>query len=371
VDFTERTLDIFDPNLSQVATVALPKQPRELVVAENYAVDEDGFIRSNEIRDLAFVATRECSLSGSCSHAIFVVDLKGLAQPDVIGRIDMPGSVFELDIDPEKSRLFASGYYELDHFQTPTFFIIDISHPTAFAADRDFDGLDDRIIWRKEFVGLNAPRIDKERGLAYLPVVADTGSRLGRLEIWALYDNCCDLGVDFTAAPTAPPTGDRDGLLRKEREALQTGIAAGLAQAATQCGLSPSSISILEQGSGACLWRGRCDDNYQPGLSDHDFEVFLTRRPTRCEVLSQELNGVFIDRGPRSREIAPLGGRWRSGHAFLPGAQARGPRGSTSAADSSGNAVKGISLGRRSLLLSAARGASSPACALGGVARSA
>jgi len=45
--FHERTLDIFDPNLSKIASVALPKQPRELVVAENYAVDEDGdgFIR--------------------------------------------------------------------------------------------------------------------------------------------------------------------------------------------------------------------------------------------------------------------------------------------------------------------------------------
>ena len=360
VDFTERTLDIFDPNLAQVATVALPKQPRELVVAENYAVDEDGdgFIRPNEIRDLAFVATRDCPTGAGCSNAIYVVDLKGLARPEVIGWIDMPGSVFELDIDPEKQRLFASGHYG-GGTSSSAFFIIDISRPTAFAADRDGDGLDDRIVWRKEFGGLNAPRVDKERGLAYLPVVAEYGSRLGRLEIWALYDNCCDLGVDFTAGPRAPPTGDRDGLLRKEREALRTGIASGLAKAATQCGLSPSSISILEQGSGACLWRGRCDDNYQPGLSDHDFEVFFPEASfdavAKCTV--KEFNGVFTD--PRTGEpkdiTLPSGGKMAfEDITFFPEVRERfeTARFDVEPPDSSGSdAVGDLGLGRRSLLL--------------------
>ena len=361
VDYTERTLDIFDPNLAQLATVALPKQPRELVVAENYAVDEDndGFIRPNEIRDLAFVATRECPTGGGCSNAIFVVDLKGLAQPEVIGRIDMPGSVFELDIDPSKNRLFASGYYEVGAAVQSAFFIIDISRPTAFAADADGDGLDDRIIWRKDIGGLNAPRIDKERGLAYLPVISQSGSRLGRLEIWALYDNCCDLAVDFVAAPGAPPTGDRDGLLRKEREALQTGIAAGLAQAATQCSLSPSSITILEQGSGACLWRGRCDDNYQPGLSDHDFEVFFPEASfdavAKCTV--KELNGTFIDpRTGEPKEITlPSGGKMAfEDITFFPEVRERfeTARFDVEPPDSSGSdSVGDMGLGRRSLLL--------------------
>src|SRR5262249_15945363 len=58
--------------------------------------------------------------------------------------------------------------------------------------------------------------------------------------------------------------------------------------AAASCGVpvrsagsapSSNSISIIEQGSGACLWRADdplpfCDA-YQPGLSDHDYEVFM------------------------------------------------------------------------------------------------
>src|SRR5262249_45895376 len=122
---------------------------------------------------------------------------------------------------------------------------------------------------------LNRPAIDTARGLAYIPIADPNVARKGRLEVWAIYDNCCDLAVNFTAASTPKQGGNRDGLLRKERDALREGIREGLQKAAASCNLNTWTVTILEQGSGACLWRGRCDDNYQPGLSDHDFEVFL------------------------------------------------------------------------------------------------
>jgi len=36
-----------------------------------------------------------------------------------------------------------------------------------------------------------------------------------------------------------------------------------------------NAITMIEQGSGVCVWKGHCEDNYQPGISDHDFEVFF------------------------------------------------------------------------------------------------
>lgn len=369
VDNTEKTLDIWDPNLAKVATTALPKKPRDIAVAEQFGVDEngDGIIRPSEVRDLAFVAAGEC-VGAVCSHAIYIVDLKGLQRPEEIGHINMPASVFKLDIDPQKKRLFATGYYSQADNRA-ALFMIDISDPTAFAADHDGDGLDDRIIWRHGFDAptswVNAPRIDKERGLAYIPTAGAVASRYGPLQIWAIYDNCCDLGVDFTAEAKDPPTGDRDALLRKEKEALQTGIRQGLQQAQTACGLNPSTISILEQGSGACLWRGRCDDNYQPGLSDHDYEVFVPDAdfdtPVAGETLAactvRELNNVFRDpKTGDSKEIAvPTGGKMRFDDiTFFPEVRERfeTARFDVEPPTSGGSdAIGDMGLGRRSLLL--------------------
>jgi len=86
-------------------------------------------------------------------------------------------------------------------------------------------------------------------------------------------------------------------LLAREKKALQTGLAAGLVAAAS-CGIpirtagvadSPSMMALLEQGSGACLWKGNplvtCSESYQPGLSDHDYEVLIpgiVLRRERC-----------------------------------------------------------------------------------------
>ncbi|MEO6666901.1 MAG: hypothetical protein ABIO65_09040, partial [Nitrospiria bacterium] len=101
----------------------------------------------------------------------------------------------------------------------------------------------------------------------------------GGLDIFAIYDTCCDLGVEFTAERVEKPSGPRGELLKAEKAALQKGIADGLDAAGTQCSiathLAEARIAILEQGSGACVWNGRCDGTYQPGLSDHDFEVFF------------------------------------------------------------------------------------------------
>ena len=185
----------------------------------------------------------------------------------------MPGIVRDLDIDVAKHRLYAGG--EMTPFGGgQAFFVIDISNLQLTGLidnDGDLNGWDDRILWHTTYAsGINGFRIDNERGVAYVATIQG-------LDVLAVGDICCDLGVDLTPKRTEGEHGDRDRLLKEERQAIQTGVAAGLVQASAACSVDPfdGRVTILEQGSGACIWRGNCDQNYQPGLSDHDFEVFV------------------------------------------------------------------------------------------------
>src|SRR5207244_3837946 len=64
----------------------------------------------------------------------------------------------------------------------------------------------------------------------------------------------------------------------------------------------PAGMAILEQGSGACIWRDDCDSTYQPGISDHDYEVFFpawgaddANAPAQVACVIKALNKVFED----------------------------------------------------------------------------
>ena len=179
--------------------------------------------------------------------------------PQVISRIPIPNFTLRgLSVDGERRRLFAADFSRI--------FMIDLSNPTQqFSSDSDNNGFDDRIIWTTSS-SANGVTMDAARGLLYVP--SGTG-----LDIWAVYDNCCDLQVDLSARAKSRQVGDRNTLLAKEKLGLQTAIAKGLVDGS--CG----AVTMLEQGSGACLWKSNpasaCAENYQPGLSDHDFEVFV------------------------------------------------------------------------------------------------
>ncbi|MGC4081214.1 MAG: Ig-like domain-containing protein [Vicinamibacterales bacterium] len=297
-----RRLDILDPNLAPVASVDLPDEPRRLLYVKSYGTDDndDGIITPAEQRDLVFAAG---------SKYIVVIDVTQMSAPTVINQILMAGPTRDLDIDAGRRRLFAGGSWKAG--AGDGFFIIDISKPTASVGDGDSDGWDDRVIYKRQYPQtMTGFRVDVERGVAYIPTYPD-GSAVanagpGRLDILALYDNCCDLGIDFRSTSNEQRVrGDRAALLAKEKEALQKGIAQGLADAAASCTV-PSGITMIEQGSGACLWRGDCGSNYQPGLSDHDFEVFIPQASFSsagaCTV--KALNEVFID--PKTSEPKPI-----------------------------------------------------------------
>ncbi|MCU0255685.1 MAG: Ig-like domain-containing protein, partial [Vicinamibacterales bacterium] len=248
-----RRLEVLSADLAPTASVDLPDVPRRVRTLTGLAVDidQDGLITPDEQFDLAVVGAE---------GAVLLVDLGAVDTPRVLSRIPLPGvTARSLDVDVERRRLFVADFSRV--------FMIDLSRPTQeFSTDADGDGYDDRVIWHAAS-SANGVAMDVDRGLVY--VTTNSG-----LDIWAVYDNCCDLAIEVTARRGERQVGDRNELLAKERLALQTGIAGGLQ--AGSCG----AVSILEQGSGACLWKpdpaSACGENYQPGVSDHDFEVFFT-----------------------------------------------------------------------------------------------
>lgn len=279
-----RRLEMLSPDLAPTAALDLPDVPRRVRTVTGLAVDvdKDGLITPEEQFDLAVVGAE---------GAVLLVDLRAADAPQVISRIPLPGvTVRSLDVDVERKRLFASDFSRV--------FMIDLSRPTqAFSSDADRDGYDDRVIWHVSG-SANGVAADPARGLIY--VTTDTG-----LDVWAVYDNCCDLGVDLVAPTVTRQVGDRETLLARERLGLQTGIAKGLVAGA--CG----PVTILEQGSGACLWKSNpiaaCSDNYQPGLSDHDFEVFVADvSAPGTKACIDALSAEFTDPVTRAPKEIPL-----------------------------------------------------------------
>ena len=292
----ENQLYMFDANLSPLMQFDLPDIPRRVVTVSGFPIDDnaDGIIGQNEIYDLAFIA---------CEQSILIIDLADMlggqaAGLPIIGTIPRTAITRELDVDGSRQRLFAGGDDGL--------LIIDISRPrdSANGNDLDGDGVDDRIIWtnpRPRDVG--GLKIDADRGVLYV-------GHGGGVDVWAVYENCCDLGVDMTAEPKENLVADRKQLLLNEKQALQLAIGKGLAEAAAGCGIDMSTISMLEQGSGACLWKGdpnkTCSENYQPGISDHDFEVFLPSAQVGSagSCVTKKLNDQFRD--PDTGEPKPV-----------------------------------------------------------------
>ncbi len=303
-------VDVFDPSLSQLASVSLSleTEPFELDVVDAFQIDrnEDGVIDQNELRTLVFVA----GLRG-----MSIVDITELGQASEIAFVPYAGALNRVSVDREHRRVMAS--------TGGRWMIIDFSTPKSFypgSPDDDQDGVDDRIVWRSPG-GLYAGgggrllAVDGARGLVYTSSGA-SGASIAPVGIdtWALNSLCCDARIDMTRNfETKTVDGGRSELIQLEIKALQKGMAAGLA-AATSCGVDIGLVTILEQGSGSCIWKPNptdaCTDNYQPGLSDHDYEVFIPDQffagapgdsPADC--VAQTLSDQFINADGTPKEV--------------------------------------------------------------------
>ena len=280
-------LDVLTPTFGLVAQLPLPGEPRALAYVGRYPVPQGQALVE---RNLVFIATARRP-DGTGANSVVVVDVTTPTAPVQLSATSMPGIVRGIGADPSRRRIYATGERTAVAGQGQAFFVVDGANVQNNGA----------IVWKRDYPGPSNPkadalygfRIDARRGLAYLTHTAG-------IDILSLYDNCCDLGLSLDRPATQPaPTRESDTpvargssteLIKQEREALSIGIGKGLAQAQSECVLpelgdlwsSPPPApgarvaTILEQGSGACVWiDGRCDATYQPGLSDHDFEVFI------------------------------------------------------------------------------------------------
>jgi pimeloyl-ACP methyl ester carboxylesterase len=272
IEATANRLDRIDPNLALLDQFNLPARPRRVAFAEAFPLDldGDGRIAAAEIRDVLAVAT---------DTGIELLDVSRRGAPQTVASVTMPGRVRDVVLDPARRRAYAAG----DATPSPgagRFFIVDLATPSRPG-----------VIWSspiypRDLGGIDA---DLERGYAYV-------THADGIDIYTLGDNCCELGIELTARESGDEpgsvSGDRTEVIARDRAALQEGIRLGLDTALQTCAgsglladaLDPAKpdearIALLEQGSGACVWRGApgtgCDETYQPGISDHDIEVLL------------------------------------------------------------------------------------------------
>jgi hypothetical protein len=209
---------------------------------------------------------------------------------------------FRLDYLIEPRPLFEDGFGDVDLFKV---------NPEAPAAQQDE--------WVAFFPGRKATAEEDGLGLAPIPqgtpfdptakyrvqVVLDRGSEA---EIRSEKEDLdaylvAPLGVDFRAkAFTERESRRREdislvGKLLGEKARMAGVINKGLTKAAADCALPVATmgLSMIEQGSGACFWSPDFQNDpvkacaaFQPGISDHDYEVFvpdaLTRPQRSCLV---------------------------------------------------------------------------------------
>jgi PKD repeat protein len=270
------TLEIFSPDLSGEPTgmTWLPNRPKRLATVIDFPVVEDQTAEP-VLYDLAFVTGE--------NGGIAVVEIPaGGSNPQQQGFIQTPDGVVtkDIQIDRETRVAYVSALKVDPDSLRDHLLVVDLSNPFAQKTDEDNDGWDDRIIGKIPIafpaspfpVYLHGFRLDPERGLIYAGVAVgsnDPNDKHGLVVIKVR--ECPDLGVDFMALPANRYPEDI------EKQALQQVILNGLTAGAVDCDVSIDGITMIEQGSGSCIWKGNdaCQSSYQQGISDHDFEVFF------------------------------------------------------------------------------------------------
>ena len=318
-----------------------------LGAAEN--VDADGLPPTgtaaiDEFYDLAFVATGP--IPGGQS-ALWVVDLnaytdlgenrfsKETSGPRVVAGIPLPISARSVQFDPTRKFAYVEvsgeGLYVIDLRSLAT--DLRAVQPLDGAQapeprDENEDGRDDRIVGIYSLPGIGnraeiAVSFDPKRPIGYLH---DFNAGV---ELVQVCNTCQELLLDFNEKDTfvdqakAPAAASQSGqttdgskendktdALRAEKRILLS-LLEGAAVSVTQLvpGLGPNDFYMLEQGSGGCFWTQQFDSNptaacksFNPGSSDHDFEVFF---PAYYIRRAQDVLDDFV-RNPPPEKAAQL-----------------------------------------------------------------
>ena len=184
----DASLDVLTPDLTPVASVALgtfgslnngsASKVHRLVTARGVRIDRDhdGSIGSDEIFDLAFVGG---------SGGVTVVDVSDLDNPQLAGRITLPGIIRELDVDKNGRLLLAGGDRTAATNGDEAVFFINLANPFAAPAVDATTGLDTRVSYVVAYPGgVSGFKIDTVKGRIYVgwPGVAPDS---GGVDVWA------------------------------------------------------------------------------------------------------------------------------------------------------------------------------------------
>ncbi len=272
-----KTLEIFRPDLAgePVGIVPLTNKPKKLATVADFPIvmGED---QEPTLFDLAFVTGED----GGVSVVEIPDGLDGSGSPYDIDAdrnlIPTPDGVVtkHIRIDPKARVAYVAALGVNENIAGDYLLVLDVSQPFNASSDIDKDGWDDRFIGKIPItlandlgpVYLQGFRLDTKRGLIYAGIYAGGKEGLGIIKV----RDCPDVGVDFKTGPGSEPVP-----IKAEKYALQQVIRNGLAEAQSACDIDPITLTMIEQGSGSCIWNDSCGSNYQPGISDHDFEVFF------------------------------------------------------------------------------------------------
>ncbi|WP_145018444.1 Ig-like domain-containing protein [Geobacter argillaceus] len=298
-----QTLETFDTALTSSSSVlALPNIPNRMTIAENFLAYDDNGDGKDEQHDYAFITGYDGGIS--------VVEIpRNNSSPQLVAFLKTPKGTLtkHIEVDPVDRVAYVSASYSDSGTQVHALLVADVSRIGSNVQARlDTDGWDTRIIGRipvqtpaSNSVALNGFRLDRQRGLLYAAI--DGGFEGDGLAVFRIAE-CADIGLDFndpSSSITVPAV--------VEKKALQQAITKGLALAQSKCGADNlKNMTMLEQGSGACVWTGKCQSNYQPGISDHDYELFFTSATPddKRQCVTKALSDQFRD--DASKELTPI-----------------------------------------------------------------
>ncbi|MFZ4856966.1 MAG: PKD domain-containing protein [Desulfuromonadaceae bacterium] len=307
------TLERFGTDLSgPTSGIALPNIPNRFTVVEDFLSYDDNGDGITEPHDYAFIT----GFNGGISIVEIPRANRSNQVLNLVGFLKTPAGYItkHIEVDHVDKVAYVGARYFDNGVQVDTLLVADVSRIGAnVTAEVDSAGWDKRIIGKftvkppgsTSSVSLNGFRLDRQRGLLYAAI--DSGVDGDGLAVFRIAE-CADIGLDFSSPGEAAAVP-----AEIEKRALQATIAKGLTKAqadAAAGGCGPDSLqnmTMLEQGSGACIWTARgCQTNYQPGISDHDYELFFpisTPDSTRLCV-SKALSAQF--RNSTTKDLIPI-----------------------------------------------------------------
>ncbi len=298
VDSSNNTLYRLDPNLTPMASLSLGDYSPRRVVATEVVYDKNNnrLFEPDEFIDVAFVAGNDLRYGTGAITKVNISD-QSVMTP-FSGIITMPGMVRELEYDKTGKRLFVGSLN--------TLYLVDVSNPEQAGTVTNTLTQSSPLMWKADFpTTIRGVKFDADRGLAYIGVEKPYSGQPGGLDIWSFNGVCSDLSVQMTRKnEELRPKAE---LLEMEREALRKGITAAMKKLQDPvsdggCGISGApfshGITVLEQGRGACIWKkGDTCRNFQPQISDHDFEVFIPSSLwSNSSCITNLLKDQFIDK---------------------------------------------------------------------------